>query len=163
MDIRTKTTMTPRMYLVFCRTYYAQRFKAVRRIMTVIGAVLVIAGFYCFYNIGQLAALICLWVGVFLCIYPRLMHRKTYKEMKNKAQTLYFKFTDGGMRVKVGGERTEHRYEDLKSVVERKNSFVIICGKDSGVMVDKRELSPEEIKTLSDAFKRSAPYKYSKK
>ena len=161
--IKTKTVMNTGKYLVFCKVYFACKFKMLRLIMGIIGTVSLIASLFCFYHVSnRLISFVLLWLGVFCFAYPRLMHRSTYKELKKRSQVFRFVFEEEKMTVKSEIDNLEYKYSDISEVVETSGSFVLICENDRGLLVDKSLLEDEEISTVRDLFKRNTKYRRKK-
>lgn len=114
-----KTVTNPRLLKDLYKTYYRESWKAARIILTIVGAVLLLAAvMVCSAGMPLMYAFIPAWIGAVMIIYPRNAYRKPYKAAKNEQSTVFFSFYESEMREKTDGSVMKFRYDTMYEIVE---------------------------------------------
>lgn len=142
------TQMTPAIYRDFYKVYYRERLKVFTAVATVIGAALIAAGVYIYKeNFGLLWAVIALWLGAFLVVYPRLAYRKPYKRARNARLTTRFVFYEDYVSERTDSVTTDYTYKSLLKAIDTGKYILIFHSSESVSIVDKASVR-EDAKAL---------------
>lgn len=147
------TQMTPAIYRDFYKIYYRERLRVYTVITAVIGAIMVAGGIYIYQkNFGLVWAVLAVWIGVFLLIYPRIAYRKPYKRARNSKLTTRFAFYEDYISERTNSVTTDYSYNLLLKVVETNKYFLIFHSLESVSIVDKTSVEGD-VQGLCSLFK----------
>lgn len=162
--IKITSRMADAEFMDFFKLYYREKAKAARYIMLAAAVLLLVTALYSYIVRNNIiAALVCIWLGVFLIVYPRRMYRKPYKAVKGKMMTSKFTFTDDALTEKAGKESIEKKYSDIQKVIETDKYFVFFYEGQNASVLCKRFMAESDIQALRGLFKANTRYKHYKK
>lgn len=162
--IKITSRMADAEFRDFFKLYYREKTKIARIIMFLAAVVLIITALYSYIIRNNIvAALVCIWLGFFLIVYPRRMYRKPYKEVRDKMMTSKFTFTDDGLIEKSGKESIEKKYSDIQKVVENDKYFVMFYEGQNASVLCKKFMANADADVIRGLFKANTQYKFYKK
>lgn len=135
------TQMTPAIYRDFYKIYYRERLRVYTIITAVIGVIMVASGIYIYKKeFGLVWAVLAVWIGAFLLIYPRVAYRKPYKRARNSKLTTRFAFYEDYISERTNSVTTDYSYNSLLKVIETNKYFLIFHSPESVSIVDKKNV-----------------------
>lgn len=132
------TQMTPAVYKDFYKIYYRERLRVYTMITAVIGVLLIAAGLY-IYNkeFGIMWAVLAVWIGAVLLVYPRVAYKKPYKRARNSSLTTRFIFYEDYVSERTNSVTTDYSYSSLLKVLETSRYIFIFHSMESVSIVVK--------------------------
>lgn len=162
-SIKIISRTSDKIYKEFFKVYYREKFKTASILMIIAAVILFVGALYSYYNLqNNIAAFFCVWIGIFMIVYPKLAYRKPYKAMKNKSITSHFVFDDEGISEKSGDKIYKCKYENIKKVIETHSLYVFIYNDENASVADKSFLTESDSQILRGYFKLKSKYKYVK-
>ncbi len=157
------TETSPAILKDFFRTYYSERYKAVKIVTLVIAVILFIGAAALYYRgFGTIYTFICVWAGAVLIIYPRNMYRRPYKNMKDTRVTTYFDFYDGCMTERAGGNTETYKYSEIYKTMETPRYFYIFHSPENVSILEKKDIAFGSEDILRELLKAKTDYKRQK-
>lgn len=151
------------MYKTFFKIYYREKLKIASAIMLVLAVFLILTALYSYYTMkNNLAAIICLWLGAFFIVYPKMAYRKPFKAVKGRMVTSRFKFEEDKMSEKSSVDTCEYNYSDIKKIIETNDYFIFMYTDSNASVADKKLLSASEAEIMRGLFKAKGRYKFIK-
>ncbi|HIT84423.1 MAG TPA: YcxB family protein [Candidatus Ornithomonoglobus intestinigallinarum] len=158
--LKITSRMADAEFMDFFKLYYREKFKTARIVMFAAAALAAVTALYAYivrYNI--VTALVCLWLAVFLAVYPQRMYRKPYKSVRGKMMTSKFTFDNGGFTEKSGKASVEKKYSEIIKAVETGKYFVFFLEGQSASVVCKKFMSESDAETIRGLVKANTKYK----
>ncbi len=135
------TQMTPVIYRDFYKIYYRERLKVYTIITAVIGVIMAVLGIYIYKKgFGMVWAVLAVWIGAFLLIYPHVAYRKPYKRARNSKLTTRFAFYEDYISERTNSVTTDYSYNSLLKVIETNKYLLIFHSPESVSIVDKKSV-----------------------
>lgn len=151
-------TLTPDIYKTFYKTYYSEKLRKFNIVAVIIAVLLIIGAMYIYFNgFGMVWFLSALAIAIFLLLYPRGVYRRPYKKSKDISQTTHFAFYEDSFSEKTNSKTDNHRYSNLKNIIETNKYIFIFQSDENASIVDKSTV--KDIEALIDFLKSKSPYK----
>ncbi len=138
--------------------YYAVKYRIPRLLLTVAAVLLLIFAFRLLSLDSTISGLVAAWAGVMLLVYPRLLYRRPYKQMKGLSQRVKYEFGDDSFCDIHSGEKSEYLYSQLAAVYELP-LYIYLVSEDYEIAALRKE-DIDELSAFTAFLKEKAGKKY---
>lgn len=161
--VSAHTETNPALMKNLYRTYFAERYKTAKAVMTAAAVLLFVAAAALYYNnFGLIYPALCVWIGAVLLVYPMNMYRRQYKKMKDTRLTTYFDFYENSMTERSNGKSESFKYSEIEKTLETNQYFYIFHTQDAVSVLEKKDISQGNEDELRSILKLKTRYKRKK-
>ena len=141
--------------------FYAVKYRLPRLFLTIAAVLLLILSFRLLSSGSTVGGCVAAWAAAMFLVYPRLLYRRPYKQMKGLSQHVKYEFGDDSFCDVHSGEKKEYLYSQLAAVYDMPQYIYLVSEDYEIAALRKEDIS--ELSAFTSFLREKVGKKYKKR